>query len=135
MYSRISALGLVGHCTSHFKRAVCISCRPRVDVHKGVGGGSGPCGQGEGGSKTRFFCGRHKWMTPCALAVSVLGPDLVSPASMRPSPVITKTTKCKYVIVTKDVRKKGKWGLGKCGHLLSSNRGGLTDLADIHKLS
>src|SRR6218665_3881478 len=43
--SRISALGPVGHCTSHFKRAVCISCRPRVDVHKGVGG-SGPCGRG-----------------------------------------------------------------------------------------
>src|SRR6218665_3351813 len=36
-YTRISALGPVGHCTSHFKRAVCrpISCRPRVDVHKG----------------------------------------------------------------------------------------------------
>src|SRR6218665_3209307 len=44
-YSRISALGPVGHCTSHFKRAVCISCRPCVDVHKG-GEGSGPCGQG-----------------------------------------------------------------------------------------
>ena len=41
-YSRISALGPVGHCTSHFKRAVCISCRPSVDVHKG---GSGPCGR------------------------------------------------------------------------------------------
>src|SRR6218665_270366 len=51
-YSRISALGPVGHCSSHFKRAVCISCRPRVDVHKG--GREGPahvdaCGQGEGG--------------------------------------------------------------------------------------
>src|SRR6218665_3492995 len=60
-YSRISALGPVGHRTSHFKRAVCISCRPRVDVHKG-GGGSGPCGQGEG-IKNSIFCGRHKWMT------------------------------------------------------------------------
>src|SRR6218665_3860406 len=36
-YSRISALGLEGHCTSRFKRAVCISCRPRVDVHMGEG--------------------------------------------------------------------------------------------------
>src|SRR6218665_3432420 len=64
--SRISALGPVDHCTSHFKRAVCISCRPCVDVHKG-GGGSGPCGRmwtGGGGSKTLFFCGRHKWMAP-----------------------------------------------------------------------
>src|SRR6218665_2498158 len=51
-YSRISALGPVGHRTSHFKRAVCISCRPCVDVHKG-GGGSGPCGQG--GQKRNFF--------------------------------------------------------------------------------
>src|SRR6218665_1815475 len=34
-YSRISDLGPVGHCTSHFKRAACISCRPHVDVHKG----------------------------------------------------------------------------------------------------
>src|SRR6218665_2005917 len=45
------------HCTSHFKRAMCISCRPLVDVHMG-GGGSGPCGRmwtGEGGSKTGFF--------------------------------------------------------------------------------
>src|SRR6218665_1722360 len=50
-YSRISALGLVGHCTSHFKRAVCISCRPCVDVHKGGRGGSGPRGQGERGSR------------------------------------------------------------------------------------
>src|SRR6218665_3524678 len=64
-YSRISALGPVGHCTSHFKRAVCISCRPCVDVHK-VGGGPGhvdACGQGEG-VKNVIFCGRHKWMAP-----------------------------------------------------------------------
>src|SRR6218665_3922378 len=32
-------------------------------------GGGGPahvdaCGQGGGGSKTLFFCGRHKWMAP-----------------------------------------------------------------------
>jgi len=33
-----------------------------LDVHKG-GGGSGPCGRmWTGGSKTWFFCGRHKWM-------------------------------------------------------------------------
>src|SRR6218665_3333179 len=25
---------------------------------------SGSCGQGRGVSKTRFSCGRHKWMTP-----------------------------------------------------------------------
>src|SRR6218665_31879 len=65
-YSRISALGSVGHCTSHFKRAACISCRPRVDVHKGAEG-SGPCGRmwtEGGGVKNLIFCGRHKWMTP-----------------------------------------------------------------------
>jgi len=33
--SRISALGPEGHCTSRFKRVMCISCRPHVDVHKG----------------------------------------------------------------------------------------------------
>ena len=33
---------------------MCISCWPRVDVHKGEGG-SGPCGQGEGGQKPDFF--------------------------------------------------------------------------------
>src|SRR6218665_286874 len=35
-YCRISASGPEGHYTSRFKRAVCISSRPRVDVHKGV---------------------------------------------------------------------------------------------------
>src|SRR6218665_1575930 len=56
-YSRISALGPVGHCTSHFKRAMCISCRPCVDVHKGGGGAAhvDACGQGEGGQKRDFF--------------------------------------------------------------------------------
>src|SRR6218665_1981818 len=64
-YSRISALGPVGHCTSHFKRAVCISCRPCVDVHKGEEGPAhvDACGQGRGGQK-RDFCRRHKWMAP-----------------------------------------------------------------------
>jgi|SRR6218665_1975622 len=33
-YGQISALGPEGHCPSHFKRAMCISCRLRVDVHK-----------------------------------------------------------------------------------------------------
>ena len=36
LYSRISALDPEGHCTSRFKRAMCISCRPHVDVHKGA---------------------------------------------------------------------------------------------------
>src|SRR6218665_1892629 len=66
-YSRISALGPVGHCTSHFKRAVCISCRPCMD--KG-GGRSGPCGRmwtGGRGVKNGIFCGRHKWMAPMQL--------------------------------------------------------------------
>src|SRR6218665_20051 len=65
MNSRISALGPVGHCTSHFKRAMCISCRPSVDVHMGEGGLAhvDACGQGEGGQK-RDFCGHHKWMAP-----------------------------------------------------------------------
>src|SRR6218665_1399582 len=70
-YSRISALGPVGHCTSRFKRAVYISCRPRVDVHMG-GGGVRP--MWTGGSKTGFFCGRHKWMALSNRAFSVAGP-------------------------------------------------------------
>src|SRR6218665_1688789 len=39
LYCRISALGLEGHCTSHFKRAMCITgtCRLHVDLHKGEG--------------------------------------------------------------------------------------------------
>ena len=37
-YSRISALGPEGHCTSRFRRAMCISCRQHVDVHKVEGG-------------------------------------------------------------------------------------------------
>src|SRR6218665_2054715 len=49
---------MVGYCTSHFKKAVCISCRPCVDVHKG-GGESGPCGRmwtrGRRGQKRDFF--------------------------------------------------------------------------------
>src|SRR6218665_2519671 len=55
-----------GNCTSHFKRAVCISCRPCVDVHKGEGGLAhvDACGQGGGGVKNVIFCGRHKWMAP-----------------------------------------------------------------------
>src|SRR6218665_2362816 len=32
-YSETSALCPEGHCTSRFKRAMCISCRPHVDVH------------------------------------------------------------------------------------------------------
>jgi len=38
LYSRILALGPDGHCTGRFKRAMCISFRPHVDVHKGGGG-------------------------------------------------------------------------------------------------
>src|SRR6218665_2311079 len=52
-YSRISALGRAGHFTSRFKRAMCISCRPHVDVHKGEG--VWPMWTGRGGSKIRFF--------------------------------------------------------------------------------
>src|SRR6218665_2658889 len=55
-YSRISALGPECHCTSRFKRVMCISCRPHVDVHK-VERGSGACGQGEGGQKSDFLKG------------------------------------------------------------------------------
>src|SRR6218665_67153 len=42
---------------SHFKRAVCISCRPCVDVHKGGGGPAhmDACGQGEWGQKRDIF--------------------------------------------------------------------------------
>src|SRR6218665_2349537 len=51
-YSRISALSPEGHCARHFKRAMCISCRPHVDVHKGRGGLAhvDACGK-----KIRFF--------------------------------------------------------------------------------
>src|SRR6218665_559806 len=38
-YSLISAFLPKYHCTSRFKRAMCISCRPHVDVHKGRGSG------------------------------------------------------------------------------------------------
>ena len=55
---------IMDHCTSQFKRAVCISCRQRVDVHKGRGPAHvDACGQGEG-VKTLIFCGRHKLKTP-----------------------------------------------------------------------
>src|SRR6218665_2070695 len=64
-YSRISALGPVGHCTSHFKSAVCISCRPPVDVHKGEGGRPMWTHVDRGREvKNRIFCGGHNWMTP-----------------------------------------------------------------------
>src|SRR6218665_3773578 len=55
----------IRHCTSHFKRTVCISCRLRVDVRKAEGE-SGPCGRmwtGRGGQKPDFRR-RHKWLTP-----------------------------------------------------------------------
>ena len=51
-YSRISALGPEGHCASRFKRAMCISCRPHVDVHKG---GLAHVDRGEGSQKLDFF--------------------------------------------------------------------------------
>src|SRR6218665_326822 len=52
-------------CASRFKRVIFISHRPQVDVHKGEGRSAhvNVCRQGEG-SKTRLYCGRHKWMTP-----------------------------------------------------------------------
>ena len=46
----ILAFGPEGHCTSRFKRAMCISCRPNVDVHKGEGPHS-CAGQKGGGQK------------------------------------------------------------------------------------
>src|SRR6218665_3589220 len=68
-YSRISALCPEGDCITCFKRVVCISCRPHdlrmwtftrerggVDLMwTHVNRGKEP--------KTRFPCGRHKWMT------------------------------------------------------------------------
>jgi len=52
-YSRISALGPEGHCTSRFKRAMWVSCRLHVDVHKegGVPAHVDACGQREEGKK------------------------------------------------------------------------------------
>src|SRR6218665_657036 len=66
-HRRISASGPVGHCTSRFKRAVCVSCRPRVDVHKGGPAYVDACGQREGGHKPDSFYGRRKWMAPYTL--------------------------------------------------------------------
>src|SRR6218665_1187541 len=64
LYSRISAVGPEGHCTSRFKRAMCISCRPHVDVHEGEGAQLLWTHVDRGGRvKNRIFCGRHKWMT------------------------------------------------------------------------
>jgi len=60
--SRISALCLKGHCTSRFKRAMCISCRPHVEgglAHVDA------CEQGKGGQKSDFCLGRHEWISPC----------------------------------------------------------------------
>src|SRR6218665_894529 len=41
----------------YFMLTVCISCRPRVDVHKGEGGPAhvDACGQGEGNQKPDYF--------------------------------------------------------------------------------
>ena len=55
-------------CTST-KRIKKFTCENRVFYEKTAcghpqrGRGSGSCGQGEG-LKTRFSCGRHKWMAP-----------------------------------------------------------------------
>ena len=56
-YSQSSDLGPEDHCTSRFKRVMCISCQPHVDVHKGRGGLAhvDSCGQGEEGQKSDFF--------------------------------------------------------------------------------
>jgi len=63
-YSRISALSPEGYCTSRFKRAMCISCRPHVDVHKMSEGGLDHVDRGPEVVKNPIFCGRHKWMAP-----------------------------------------------------------------------
>ena len=44
-------------------------------------GGGGPahvdaCGQGEGGQKRDFFCGRHKWMAPKYISPQELNKDM-----------------------------------------------------------
>src|SRR6218665_1623307 len=66
LYSRISALGPVGHCTVAISRERCVFHVDRVHVWTSTGG-SGPCGRmwTEGrGFKNVIFCGRHKWMAP-----------------------------------------------------------------------
>ena len=73
-YSRISALGPEGHCTSRLQRAVCISC-----------------GQGGAGSKTGFFCGRHKWMTSNAISKC---PGHGWPLSKAESPLVLFVLQC-----------------------------------------
>jgi len=58
-----SFIGLEGHWTSCFKRAMCISCRRQVELWTSTRWGFGSCGRTwTGGSKTWFSCGRHKWM-------------------------------------------------------------------------
>ena len=51
------------NCTSRFKRVVCISCRPRLDVHKGEGVRR-MWTHVERGVKNLIFC---KWMAPYIL--------------------------------------------------------------------
>ena len=66
----MSALGPVGHCTSHFKRAVCISCRPCVDVHKGGDPAHvDECGQG--GQTCSFVDGINGWPPICSSSVGI----------------------------------------------------------------
>jgi len=67
-YSQISALGPEGHCSSRFKRAMCISCRPHVDVHRG----EGSLAHVDTGVKNLIFCRHHKWMAPICNKYSYL---------------------------------------------------------------
>jgi len=54
--SRISALGPEGPCTSLFKRVMCISYRPHVDIHKREClAHVDACGQEGGGSEPDFL--------------------------------------------------------------------------------
>src|SRR6218665_2551724 len=59
--SRISSLGPVGHCTSHFKRAVFIFCRRGVEVQKGGRADVDACGQGEGVKNVIFVDVINGW--------------------------------------------------------------------------
>jgi len=62
----INSLGPEGHCTSRFKRSMCISCQPHVDVHKWEGRVRLMWTHVYRGMEVKIliFCGRHKWMAP-----------------------------------------------------------------------
>ena len=69
-YSLIAALGLEGHCTSRFTRAMCISYRPHRDVHTGEEGLAHVDRERRG--KIRFFVDVINGWPPSLMILSIL---------------------------------------------------------------